>query len=160
MKNKPLLAIMFISGALLITTPSYSHTNEERENQPEMSTEDIFFKKVHVLFENLESMKLTDEQSAKIKKLKLDTKKAIILKDAEIEVKKLDIKSAMFEDMVDLGAINTLIDQKYELKKQKDKAATSALIELNSILTKQQQGMLKSFFLGEYHKHYSKGSTK
>ena len=56
----------------------------------------------------------------------------------------IDIKSAMWEDTIDVNSTNALIDKKYDLKKEKAKALVAAYAELKSMLTDEQQKKLKS----------------
>ncbi|NQV03860.1 MAG: hypothetical protein HQ532_00015, partial [Candidatus Omnitrophica bacterium] len=64
-------------------------------------------------------------------------------KKAEIDLIAIDIKAALWEDTIDLGSVNTLIDRKYELKKQKTKALVAAYAALKGMLTKEQIKNLK-----------------
>ena len=103
-----------------------------------------FYHKVMGVIKNQEELGLSDEQVKKLKDLKLSTKKEVIRKKAEIDILAIDIKAAMWEDSIDVNAVNVLIDKKYELKKEKAKALVAACVALKSILTDEQQKKLKS----------------
>ena len=55
----------------------------------------------------------------------------------------MDIKEAMWSDNLDLEAINTLIDKKYDLKKAKAKSSIADYAELKGILTEEQKAKMK-----------------
>ena len=100
-------------------------------------------KKLHMIFEHQEELGISDDQLAKIKELKIALKKDLIQKEADIDLVKVDIRSALYEDEIDLAAANKLIDQKYETKKSKSKQVVSTLAQLKKILTKDQMDKLK-----------------
>jgi len=104
------------------------------------------FSKAHFLIKNQEELKLTDEQVAKIKDLKIQAKKDLIMKKAEIEVLAIDIKSKLYEDTINIEEINKLVDQKYELKKEKAKFLIENFANLKNILTAEQKEELKSLY--------------
>jgi len=99
--------------------------------------------KAMLLIKNQEELGLTEEQVKKIKDLKIATKKDVIKKKADIEILGLDIKAALWEDTVDLSALNALIDTKYELKKEKTKSLVAAYVELKGVLTEEQKAKFK-----------------
>ena len=100
-------------------------------------------KKLHMIFEHQEELGISDDQLAQIKELKIALKKDLIKKEADIELVKVDIRSALYEDEINLAAVNKLIDQKYETKTSKSKKVVSTLAELKKILTKDQIDKLK-----------------
>lgn len=102
--------------------------------------------KAHMILKNEDELRLSDEQTTKIKELMLKSKKDEIMRTAEIETIALDIKSKMWKDAVDTETINALIDKKYESKKAKAKAAVAAHAELKNILTKEQKEKLKELY--------------
>ncbi|MFC2092125.1 hypothetical protein ACFLTD_05070 [Elusimicrobiota bacterium] len=67
----------------------------------------------------------------------------MIRKKADIEIIALDIKSKMWEDDIDVEAINGLIDKKYDIKKSKAKNLVAACAKLRSILSAKQRAKLK-----------------
>ena len=99
--------------------------------------------KAHCLISHQEELQLSDEQVAKIKDLKYNIKKALISKDAEIELVAVDIKQAMWQDAIDIAAVNALVDKKYALKNEKAKMLVAACAQLQSILTDEQKKELK-----------------
>ncbi len=105
-----------------------------------------FCDKAHFLMKNQEEIGLSDDQIAKIKDIKLNNKKDLIRRDAEIEILALDIKSALYAETIDTKAVNALIDKKYDLKKEKTKALVGAYAALKEILTKEQKEKMKDLW--------------
>ena len=89
-----------------------------------------------MMLSNKEELGLSDEQVNKVKELKMNTKKDIIRKDAEIEILALEIKSEMWKDPADTVAVNKLVDKKYDLKKETTKALVAGCAALKDVLTK------------------------
>ncbi len=105
--------------------------------------ESKFFYKAHKLLKKKEELGLTEKQVDKIVDLKVATKKDLIRKKADIEILALDIKSQLYEERINVRAVNDLIDKKYEIKKAKAKALVAACAELKGVLTKAQKEKLK-----------------
>ncbi len=101
--------------------------------------EDKFLKKAQMLLKHWGELNLSDEQVRKIRALKHDVKKDIIMKDAQIEVIGLDVKALLREDVIDVEQANALIEQKYDIKKAKAKLLVKALADLKNILTDEQK---------------------
>ena len=106
-----------------------------------------FCKKVKMVMKYRKELDLTKDQEEKIKKLKFDTKKAQIKRCAEIDVKKVEIHAEMWMDKMNTAKINELIEEKYDLKKEKAKAYVAAIAQLKSILTEKQQDELTTLYL-------------
>lgn len=105
-----------------------------------------FSAKAHLLMKSQEELGLSDDQMTKIHDLKMNTKKDMIRRDAEIEILALDIKSALHAETIDTKAVNALIDNKYDLKKEKTKALVGAYAALKEILTKEQKEKMKGLW--------------
>ncbi len=125
---------------------AYAESCGKKGDSHRGQSKDKFFHKAHKILANKEELRLTDEQSAKIKALKLSTKKDLIMKKAEIEVIALDIKAQLWQDTVDIAAVNKLIDEKYEIKKAKTKALVAAQVALKDTLTEKQRKELKELY--------------
>jgi len=106
-------------------------------------------KKFHLILTHKDDLGLSDEQVKKIKGLKIKTKKNLIKQKAEIDLIKIDIKSSLWEDKIDIKTIEKLIDQKYEIKKEKAKALINSYAELKNILSDEQKAKLKSISLNK-----------
>lgn len=108
------------------------------------SLEKKVFYRFHLAIANEVELGLSEEQYEKIKTLKINTKKDLIIKRAEIDVLKIDIKAKLWEDTIDKKGINKLIDKKYELKKEKAKALVDAYAQFKNIITEEQKKALKT----------------
>jgi len=104
--------------------------------------EKVFYK-AHFILMNQEELGLTEEQVATIKDLKIATKKDLIKREAEIDLIAVDIKTALWQDTIDVAAVNALIDQKYMLKKEKTKALVAAYATLKNTLSTEQRQAFK-----------------
>lgn len=94
------------SIALADKKASYDHGKTHKK-----STEDKFFKKVKMIYLYQDELNVTDKQLDQITALKITLKKDLITKKAEVDVIKVDIKSLLYEDEIDVRAVNKLIDQ-------------------------------------------------
>jgi len=110
----------------------------------DMSLEDKFMMKAHMIKMSADEAGLSEEQVQKVKALKAETEKIIIRKNADIEVIKIDIWSKLYESPVDLNAVHALIDQKYEIKKEKAKAVAAAYVQLKGIPSEEQWDAIKN----------------
>tara|TARA_B100000315_G_C14311680_1_gene466665 strand:+ start:224 stop:679 length:456 start_codon:yes stop_codon:yes gene_type:complete len=102
--------------------------------------------KAHFFLKNQDELKLSDEQMRQIKDLKVSVKKDLVKRKAEIDLIKIDIKSALYEETINTEAINKLIDQKYDLKRSKAKYLVSKYAALKSILTDEQAKEVKALW--------------
>jgi len=107
---------------------------------------DKFFGKAHFLLENKDEIGLSEAQVKDIKDLKMNVKKMLIRQEAEIDIIALDIKSGLMGHPVDVNALNTLIDKKYELKKDKTKQLVQAYAQLKNGLSKPQYEKMKEIW--------------
>ncbi|MDD5449208.1 MAG: Spy/CpxP family protein refolding chaperone [Candidatus Omnitrophica bacterium] len=112
-----------------------------------MEMDDLFFMKTHYILANGAEINLTEDQETKIKELVYSAKKAVIMQDAAIESLELDIMQAFMKSPIDVNAINGLIDNKYAAKASKAKDLVAAYVNLQKILTKDQQNKLKDMWM-------------
>ena len=106
--------------------------------------DDKIVQKAMMILANEDELGLTEDQVKKIKDLKHKAMKDMIRMDADIDVLAVDLKSAMYEDPMDIAAVNKMIDSKYDLKKQKAKAVVAACADLRNILTEEQKTKMKA----------------
>lgn len=104
----------------------------------------MFFKKAHTILKNQAELGLTAEKAEALKALKFETLKAMIRQNAEIQVIDLDLCSQLHSTTTDMKTLNALIDQKYELKKSKDKLLTEAVVKMKGLLSKEQIEKLRA----------------
>ncbi|MBU4342710.1 MAG: hypothetical protein KJ902_05880 [Candidatus Omnitrophica bacterium] len=152
--GKRFIVVAMLLCFAFLTTQVYAEHGKMKDGHGDM--EDMFYKKAMLIIKNQDELGLSDEEVKKVKDLKMATKKGLISKTAEIEIVALDIEAAMWEDAIDLEAVNVLIDKKYELKKEKTKSIVAACATLKTMLTKEQQKQLKSL-LCESGKKSKKG---
>jgi len=102
--------------------------------------------KAHFFYMNQEALGLTEEQVESIKALKMEVKKELVKRKADIKLVKIDIKSLLWQKDVDVDAINALIDKKYEIKKAKAKYLVSSYAKLKGMLTEEQMAKAKAIW--------------
>lgn len=147
MKKKLVIAVALVVILTLAQAASFAYEGGSKKSKGRYGKSgNKVVTKAHMILKNEDELGLSDKQTTKIKKLMLKSKKDEIMQTAEIETIALDIKSKMREDTVDTKAINTLIDKKYELKKEKAKSSVAAYAELKNILTKEQKKKLKELY--------------
>lgn len=138
--------IILLVAFFVIAVPTLAHTDTDcdcRRMEQRHNIGKKVFKKIHVIMKNKDELKLSENQITEIKKLKVDARKDLIRKKAEIDLISVDIKSKLWDETVDVSGINKLVDQKYDLKKEKTKTLIAAYAELKNILSKEQNEMLK-----------------
>jgi len=99
--------------------------------------------KVKMLWLHKNYLEITDEQIEKLKGIKHSTIKDIIRAKADVEIIAVDVKSALWEDKIDLGNVNKLIDSKYDAKKKIAKAYVTALAGIQDVLNDAQNAKVK-----------------
>jgi len=145
MKKNLMVAIALVLAFGLMQSVSFAdkgYKHGERVYQKK-SIKGKFFKVVRLIYLYQDELKVNDEQLDQIKELKVALKKSLIQKKADIKVIKVDIRSLLYEDEVDVDAANKLIDQKYEIKKAKAKEVVESYAKLKKILTKEQMDKLR-----------------
>jgi Spy/CpxP family protein refolding chaperone len=148
------LALALVVGLMQSVSLADKKTKHDHREHKELSIEKKFFKAVRLIYVYQDKLKLTDEQLGQIKDLKVALKKELIGKKADIKVIKVEIRSLMYEKEIDVGAINKLIDQKYEIKKAKSKTVIESCAKLKKILTEEQIKKLKEIVLDQMKEAY------
>ena len=138
---KRIAVLIILISCFLVTSAHADSVKKSRHHGYDLDKK--FFQKVHLALKNQEELGLSDEQYENLKKLKMNTKKDLIKRQAEIDIVSVDIKGKLYEDPIDTGNINKLIDQKYELKKSKSKALVEAFAAFKNILTEDQKNKLR-----------------
>lgn len=114
---------------------------EEKKN----SLKEKFFYKAGLFLKHADEIGLSEEQVKQIKDLKHSTKKAYVMKKAEIEVAAIDFQAGLY-GKVDVNAMNGIIDKKYDLKKEKAKMLVKAYADLKNILSDSQMEKIKELY--------------
>ena len=105
-----------------------------------------FFHKMYFILQHEEELALTEKQTEAIQNLAHEVKKNAIKQGAEIEVLELGIAHELHGDSANLEVINKLVDQKYELKKSKEKGLAEAIVKLKQNLSEEQYKKMKALF--------------
>jgi Spy/CpxP family protein refolding chaperone len=157
MKYKIIGVISLLAFFLVTTSPfmAYAESSKKGVHHGAGLVEKIFHK-FYFLIANQDELNLSDAQVAKIKSTKISAKKDLIKRKAEIDLVSIDIKSILWEDTIDKEKINKLIDQKYELKKEKAKALINAYAELKNILSDEQKKKCKDIIRQSHKIKYRK----
>jgi Spy/CpxP family protein refolding chaperone len=146
MRKHLIVTITLLLSLGLMQSPAFAEKRgghgQGRHHQK--SIQEKFFKKVKMIHRYQDELNVTDDQLNQTRELKITLKKDLIKKKADIEIISVDIRSLLYEDKVDVNAVNKLIDQKYEIKKSKMKMVVKSLSELKKILSKEQMEKLKS----------------
>lgn len=135
------LIVLAVAMGILLSS---SAVHAEMGKKKEMSMQNKLMKKYHVIFQKSAELAVSKKQLEKIKVLKISMKKELIRKTADIEVVAVDIKAMMYDKEIDIKAVNSLIDKKYEIKKAKAKMLVKSCADLRAILTDKQKDKLKS----------------
>jgi len=108
------------------------------------------FQEAYFALVNSEKLELSEEEIKAIRSLKLETKKATIRQKAEAKVVDVDIKAQLYEDAIDPGQVNALIDKKYAIKAAKAKTYTQAYIQLKEKLGAEKWEKLRWMLMEEH----------
>lgn len=144
-KNTAYAMILAMSVWLLVPNMAearYMHHEKDRQ----MHITDKFFMKAHFILENKDEIGLTEEQVDQIVDLKVQAKKELIRKEADIEILGVDFWMKLKDNPVDVEAVNGIVDQKYELKKDKTKSFVGHYAKLKGILTEDQMKKVKELW--------------
>ncbi|MFH1459484.1 MAG: hypothetical protein ABIG64_03810 [Candidatus Omnitrophota bacterium] len=141
--KKNILLISLCAILIIVFLASVSFAYDKGEGQKD-GLECKFFSKISKVYQNKEELKLTDAQMKQIKDLKIKLKKELIKNKAEIDLVAVDIKSQMYEEDIDVKALNQLVDKKFEFKKDKAKILINSYSQLNKIFTDEQKELLRN----------------
>ncbi len=157
-KRKILMIALFVwtAGAGLAFSPSVYAFEKGYGHRGGKDLTLGFFMKSHFLLEEQQTLGISDEQANAIRQLKVDVKKEVIRKSAEIDILELEIKEKLYESKIDVAAIQKLIDQKYEIKKALAKTVVEAYAKLKSTLNEKQWQDMKNLKKERMQKHFAK----
>lgn len=148
MKKQYLMTTMALVGALLIATsasaekPKWDHGKKHKKGLFEK-----VLHKAHFMLKNGKALELTDAQIEMIHDLKSEVKKTQIEMSSQVKLLKVDIHRELSRNPVNVEKVNSLIDQKYEVKKKLAKTMVAKLVELKSILNEEQMKKLKEIWM-------------
>jgi Spy/CpxP family protein refolding chaperone len=113
---------------------------------PGSSLEGKVLRKLSLILEHRQLLNLSDEQVEKLNKLKLDTQKELIRKDADIQAFSLDIDAELKKDSVNVKAVRKLLDKKYKVKSAKALSLVRAYADIKDTLSDEQKQALMSLW--------------
>ena len=143
--NKKFFTAGLMLLALSVGIPQvFAHEQSELRGKGGDRLAGSFFHKAHHLLKAQEELKLSEEQVQSIRDLKLDVSKNLIRQHAEIEILELDIQSQLRGDKFDVAAVQKLVDQKYDAKKDMAKKVIESYAKLKTILSDKQWEALRS----------------
>ncbi|MBU1061454.1 MAG: hypothetical protein KJ957_02085 [Candidatus Omnitrophica bacterium] len=137
--------VVFVLFFGILAIESYARSCEKMEGY-HGDLEGKFSHKAYFILKGQEELGLSDEQVVKIKDLKIETKKELIRKEAELDILALDIETELQKDTVNRDVVDKLIDRKYDIKKEKAKFLVNAYATLKGLLTTQQKDKMKELW--------------
>ena len=140
---KRLVVVSLVIILAIIASPFAYSDSGYKKLKEKVNLEEKMLMKVHMIMKNQEELNLSEDQIESIKNLKVNTKKELIKKNAEIDILCVDIKSKLWEEIIDIKEINKLVDKKYALKKEKTKSLIAACAKIKKTLSKEQKQNLK-----------------
>lgn len=117
-----------------------------------------FFHIIGDVLENYEVLGLPKEDKKKFAELKMNTKKAMIQSMCEVELIMVDMMGALWQNPVNTGEINKMIDKKYDLKRENMKHLVQAFASFKKMLSEEQ--LRKLMQLCKEQKHTSEACCR
>ena len=149
MKRKIILVSLLMILAVSFCVPAgyadYGSKYCKKDKKYDGLQEKIFYK-AHFILNNEEELNLSKKQVRTIKDLKITLKKNIINMQAQIDLLGVDIKTEMWEDPMNIETINSLVEEKYTIKKEKTKTLIDAYSKLKGVLNEDQKKTLKKLW--------------
>ena len=138
------LVVLLLS--VVLTGTALADGGDKRGGYQKDGLDRKIYHKAGFMLMNEKELGLSEEQAARIKEIKYDTKREMAKRDAEIELVKIDIKEKMYQDKIDVKAIQPLIDSKYELKKARAQYLLQQYAAIKGVLTEGQMEELKAIW--------------
>lgn len=140
MKHTRTIALLSVLSLLLVSALAYAGEHKKKD------LDDKLMCKIKFALENEKELDLSEQQVDDLKELKINLKKELVRKKADIKLIKIDIYDHLYKDPVDVAAIDPLIDQKYELKKQKAKYIVQSYANFKKIVSDDQKETFKELY--------------
>ena len=102
--------------------------------------------KAKFMLRNEDELGLSDKQIDEIKAMKYATKREIIKQNAAIDIAKINAKEKLYTDKINVAEMDSLIDKKYDLKKEKAKYLVKQYAALKGMLTDEQMEKMKTIW--------------
>ena len=140
------LVRLLVLVVFLVSFSSLSFADKGCKKCDSQKFEYKVMKKAKMILKNQEELGLSGKQVDQIKELKLNLKKELIKQNAEIALLHVDAEAQIYQDVIDPQAVNKIVEQKYEIKKNKAKYLVTTLAELKTILNDKQKDKLKELY--------------
>jgi hypothetical protein len=152
-KNVSLFLLLFLLGASAPAFADHGKGGEcktcqaagkcekcggEAEGSHQCPITEKILKKAHFLLDNAEEIGLSDEQTAQVKAIKMQTKKEAIKEQADMEIFMLDLKAKLGEDKFDVEGTTAMVDQATAGMSSGAKAKIEAYAKLKAVLSEEQ----------------------
>lgn len=128
-----LVGFMVMFSCVTFNVHASEGRSERKDKKDYFSVEKIYTERIESVLENKDG-NLSAQKIQKIRALKLMIDKEMILKEAEKKVVYMDLQAEFEKETLYVNAINSFIDQKYELKKKISKMYVDALLEIEQII--------------------------
>ena len=144
---------LFLTGCCMFGKPPCIGCGDKKWGHREFKGEECPFegclkKAPCCILKNKEKLSLTEDQISRIKAASEKREKTVIQLKADSEKVALDVKAKFMEEDFDAAGINSLIDKKFELKKQLIKSFVNSHAEVLSTLTPEQRTKFKEIMKG------------
>ncbi len=103
-------------------------------------------KKAHFFLKNADEIGLSEAQTAEIKAIKMEAKKASIRQAAEMQVFEMDLMEKMGATPLDVEGLNAMIDQASAGFASSAKASVASYAKLKAVLTEEQTKKAKEIW--------------
>lgn len=153
MKTRFSKLMAVITMALLVSAPAAFAGGSHGGHWGKDDLKSKFFYKAKFILSHAEELGLSEEQKTGIEDLKYTAKKELIRQNADVEILALDIKRLLKERAINTEEVNKLIDQKYELKKEKAKYLVGVMAQLKQSLSDDQYQQMKDLKSGKGYSH-------
>lgn len=101
-------------------------------------------KEVKMLWAHQDALGITDKQLEQIKTIKHKALKTLIQLKADVDIVKVDLTSAMWQDTMDVAVASRLVEAKYAAKAQSAKTYVKAIGDIQQVLTVDQRAQWKN----------------
>ena len=101
------------------------------------------YRDTKVILRNADELGLTDAQREAVRDHKYEMKRDKIRSKADIKLVSVDIAEQLRKEEVDMDAVNALIDQKYQLKAERQKDLVASRTAVTDVLNAEQKTRLK-----------------
>lgn len=96
-----------------------------------------------------ETLGLTDQQVEKIKSLRKNHRKAMVKKEADLKLTKIELEEALHGDNISKSKADALVDKMMKIQAEMKKSSIHLRIDVHKTLTKEQREKMKAMKMGK-----------